>query len=164
VKQSKYYFNKELEKWFFVIIISLIILQNERINGLRNSYLFNEVKVTWIDLELRWIFRIASTIWVDVSTETIDDVEATDPGDDVICEPPPQVDEAEDMEGWGDERMGLLWRYVMHSGSHHACKSFHHSLTGLVLTTLKKLIKKFIKKMNLITLNVISISCNKFNY
>jgi hypothetical protein len=47
---------------------------------------------------------------VDVSTDTIDDVDATDPGDDVICEPPPQVDEAEDMDGWGEERIGLLCR------------------------------------------------------
>ncbi len=77
---------------------------------MKYSYLFNEVKVTWIDFELRWIFRMASTMCVDVSTDTIDDVDATDPGDDVICEPPPQVDEAEDMDGWGEERIGLLCR------------------------------------------------------
>ena len=75
------------------------------------TYLFNEVNVTWIDFELLWIFLIASTIWVDVSTETIDDVDVFVDADEGLAVDIVELRpvDAED-EGRGDERIGLLWR------------------------------------------------------
>ncbi len=103
------------------------------------TYLFNEVKVTWTDFALLWIFRIASTMLVDVSTDTIDAFDATDDDDgdavDIVDDLPPH--DEDDVVDDDEARIGLLCRYVMHSGSHQACRSRHHSLTGLVLTKLK---------------------------
>ena len=99
-----------------------------------------------MDLALRWIFLMASTMAADVSCsadisdddDVVDDVIDAEAGDAVdILDDRPHDDAADD-----DVMMGLLWRYVMHSGSHQAWRSRHHSLTGLVLIILKE--KKFL--------------------
>ena len=75
------------------------------------TYLFNDVKVTWIDFELLWIFLIASTICVDVSTDTIDDVDVFVDAEEGLAVDIVELRpvDAED-EGRGDDRIGLLWR------------------------------------------------------
>ena len=53
----------------------------------------------------------------------IDDLFDEDPGDDTVVET--------SVELLALLKMGLLCKYVIHSGSHQACKSLHHSQTGL---------------------------------
>lgn len=73
--------------------------------------MFSAENVTWIDFELLWIFLIASTIVDEVSADENDADDDGDPGDDIDDERP-QLDPDDDVEelgGWGDDKIGLLW-------------------------------------------------------
>ena len=78
------------------------------------TYLLSDEKVTWMDLALRWIFLMASTMAADVSCsadisdddDVVDDVIDAEAGDAVdIFDERPHDDAADD-----DDMMGLLWR------------------------------------------------------
>ena len=80
----------------------------------RGFYLLRDEKVTWMDLALRWIFRIASTMAADISCsadirdddDVVDDVIEAEAGDAVdIFDERPHDEAADD-----DVMMGLLWR------------------------------------------------------
>ena len=76
-------------------------------------------------------------IEADIPTDD-EEVVLIDPGDEVVA------DTFGELLALLLLMMGLLWRYVMHSGSHQACRSRHHSPTGLFVIELleKKIIRR----------------------
>ena len=69
-------------------------------------------------------------IEADIPTDD-EEVVLTDPGDEVVADTLGEL-----LALLLLLMMGLLWRYVMHSGSHQACRSRHHSPTGLFVIEL----------------------------
>jgi len=94
--------------WKQILIYYLIMLTRFKVR----TYLFNEVKVTWTDFALLWIFLIASTMLVDVSTDTIDAFDAADDEDgeavDIVDDLPPH--DEDDVVDDDEARIGLLCR------------------------------------------------------